>query len=110
MKLPGTIPLLAFAISLQATAVDSAAGSDPKNTAILEQGKNIFVARCAKCHDDDANKKLPDGTTLLKRLAQSKDPEARLGTRLKDPQERHAVMLYVDTLLAGIRSSDGAKR
>jgi mono/diheme cytochrome c family protein len=104
MKL--TIPLLALLISLPAFAADSATPSDQQNAAILEQGKNIFVARCAKCHDNDANKKLPDGTTLLKRLAQSKDPEARLGTRLKDPQERHAVMIYVDRLLKTLHSSD----
>jgi mono/diheme cytochrome c family protein len=71
----------------------------PPQTA-LAQGKAIFVARgCAKCHDENASKKLPDGTTLLARLAQSKDPEARLGTRLKNPQERHQVMLYLQSLL-----------
>jgi mono/diheme cytochrome c family protein len=100
MKLP--IPLLAFLIPLQSFAADS--GAPAKETAILEQGKQIFVARCAKCHDADANKALPDGTTLLKRLAQSKDPEARLGTRLKDPRERHAVMIYVDSLLKNLQS------
>ena len=100
MKLP--IPLLAFLIPLQSFTADS--GAPAKDTAILEQGKQIFVARCAKCHDNDANKKLPDGTTLLGRLAKTKDPEARLGTRLKDPQERHAVMIYVDSLLKNLRS------
>jgi len=110
MKLPVTIPLLACAISIQAAAADSAAASNPKNAAMFEQGKKIFVARCAKCHDDDANKKLPDGTTLLGRLAQTKDPEARLGTRLKDPQERHAVMIYVDSLLARLHASDATKK
>jgi hypothetical protein len=29
-------------------------------------------------HDADASKKLPDGTTLLDRLAKNKDPETRL--------------------------------
>jgi cytochrome c553 len=110
MKLSVTIPLLACAISLPSTTVDSAAASDSKNTAILEQGKNIFVAKCAKCHDNDANKKLPDGTTLLGRLAQNKDPESRLGTRLKDPQERHAVMIYVDSLLARLRATNAGQK
>ena len=98
MKLP--IPLFALFICLPAVAADSA--TTPKDAAILEQGKKIFVARCAKCHDNDANKTLSDGTTLLKRLAQSKDPEARLGTRLKDPQERHAVMNYIDSLMKNV--------
>jgi len=107
MKLSVAISLLWFAVSCQVLVADSrdvASQTDPKESAILEQGKKIFVARCAKCHDADANKALPDGTTLLKRLAQSKDPEARLGTRLKDPQERHAVMIYVDSLLKSLHS------
>jgi mono/diheme cytochrome c family protein len=103
MKLP--IPLLAVFVSLPAVAVDSAAPSNATNAALLEQGKKIFVTRCAKCHDNDANKKLPDGTTLLGRLAKIQDPEVRLGTRLKDPQERHAVMIYVDSLLKNLKSS-----
>jgi mono/diheme cytochrome c family protein len=100
MKLP--IPLLAFLIPLQSFTADS--GAPAKHTAIFEQGKQIFVARCAKCHNNDANKKLPDGTTLLGRLAKAQDPEARLGTRLKDLQERHAVMIYVDSLLKNLQS------
>lgn len=69
------------------------------NTALREQGKKIFVERCAQCHDADARRKLPDGSTLLQRLDANKDPEARLGTRLKQPQERHAVMIYIEDLL-----------
>jgi mono/diheme cytochrome c family protein len=97
MKLP--IPLLAVFVSFPGLGADSAKPANAGNAALLEQGKKIFVARCAKCHDNDATKKLPDGTTLLGRLAKTQDPEARLGTRLKDPQERHAVMIYVDSLL-----------
>ena len=100
MKLP--IPLLAFLIPLHVFAADS--GRPQKDAAMVNQGKQIFVARCAKCHDNNANKKLSDGTTLLGRLAKAKDPEARLGSRLKDPQERHAVMMYVDSLLKNIQS------
>jgi mono/diheme cytochrome c family protein len=76
-----------------------------ETTAAYVQGKSIFVSRCAKCHDADGNKKLPDGTTLLLRLAKNKDPEARLATRLKIEQERHEVMLYLQPLLARPRSS-----
>src|SRR5260221_564506 len=73
-------------------------------TTAYDQGKDIFVSRCAKCHDQDANKKLPDGTTLLLRLAKSKDPEARLSTRIANAQERHEVMLYVESLIARLHS------
>ena len=103
MKLP--ILLLAVFVSLPALAGDSATPTKATNAALLEQGKKIFVTRCAKCHDNDGNRKLPDGSTLLVRLAKIQDPEARLGTRLKDPQERHAVMMYVDSLLKSVPSS-----
>lgn len=77
----------------------SSSQTSPNDAALREQGKKIFVNRCAQCHDEDANKKLPDGTTLLQRLAKSKDPEARLQARLKNPQERHAVMIYLAEFL-----------
>lgn len=58
------------------------------------RGRKIFVARCAKCHDDDMKKRLSDGSNLFSRLTATKDPRARLGTRLKDSQERDAVTSY----------------
>jgi mono/diheme cytochrome c family protein len=75
----------------------------------IASGKSIFVSRCAKCHDEDASKKLPDGTTLLGRLAKSKDPEGRLGTRLKNEQERHQVFLYIQSLMAQQPADAGHK-
>lgn len=60
------------------------------------EGKKVFIsAGCAKCHDADGSKKLADGTTLLGRLYKVKDPEGRLGTRLKDEQQRRQVFLYL---------------
>jgi len=64
------------------------------------EGKKVFAASgCAKCHDADGSKKLADGTTLLGRLSRAKDPEARLGTRLKNPDERRQVFLYLKPLI-----------
>jgi len=68
------------------------------------QGKKIFAAAgCAKCHDADGSKKLADGTTLLGRLSKVKDPEARLGTRLKDAEQRRQVFLYFKPLIESER-------
>jgi len=68
------------------------------------EGKKVFAAAgCAKCHDADGSKKLADGTTLLGRLSRSKDPEARLGTRLKNPDQRREVFLF---LKPGIAAAD----
>jgi mono/diheme cytochrome c family protein len=74
------------------------------------QGKTVFSAQCGKCHDADGSKRLHDGTTLLGRLAKSKDPETRLGTRLKNEQERHQVFLYLQPMIERERSSESAKK
>jgi len=74
-------------------------------SAANDPGKAIFSERCGKCHDADASKKLPDGTTLLARLAKNKDPETRLATRLKNQQERHQVFLYLQPLIERERLS-----
>lgn len=74
-----------------------------------EPGKAIFTSRCATCHDANASKKLPDGTTLLARLAKNKDPETRLATRLKNEQERHQVFLYLQPMIERERLAEAAK-
>jgi mono/diheme cytochrome c family protein len=97
----------AWLLRAQHPATHTDAGGQPDG---LAQGKAIFVSRCAKCHDDNGNKKLADGTTLLARLAESKDPEARLGTRLKNPQERRQVMLYMRSMIEQYASTPTAAK
>jgi mono/diheme cytochrome c family protein len=88
-----------------------AVGQTPaKPSAGVDQGKRIFVSRCAKCHDDNGSKKLPDDTTLLLRLSRSADPEARLATRLKNPDERRQVFLYLKPFIAGAASNGKGNR
>ena len=72
-----------------------------------ELGRRIFVSRCATCHDEDAAKKLPDGTSLVQRLAESKDPDALADTRLKrmSQGDRQAVHTYLNELIRRYRSS-----
>ncbi len=81
------------------------AQTQPTASTSNDQGKAIFSGRCGKCHDADASKKLPDGTTLLARLAKNKDPETRLATRLKNEQERHQVFLYLQPMIEHERLS-----
>ncbi len=84
-----------------------AAQQSPDATSQYESGRRIFVSRCAKCHDQDAVKKLPDGTSLIQRLAESKDPDTLAGTRLKSMSEgdRQAVHTYLNELIRRFRSS-----
>lgn len=89
----------------------SVTGQSPATTsATNDKGKTIFTGKCGKCHDADGSKKLPDGTTLLARLAKNKDPETRLATRLKDAQERHQVFLYLLPMIERERSSAPDKK
>lgn len=113
MKLLATVFLLPAMVLLNA-AYPELSGSTPAKDStqarLYERGKRIFVNRCATCHDQDASKKLRDGTTLVGRLALSNDREARLGTRLKNAQERQAVMMYMDDLVAHWRSSHAGQK
>ena len=86
--------------------------SQPADPAVLERGKQIFASHCGKCHDANAAKVLPDGTTLLARLAANKDPNARLATRLKSmpEQDGRAVVLYVDDLIAQYRTGQSRNK
>ena len=72
-----------------------------------EHGRKVFADKCGKCHDEDARKKLADGSTLLTRLAAHNDPNALLGTRLKsmNEEDRAGVITYVDDLLAAFLAS-----
>jgi len=98
MRRSGLILSIAL-ISTTAIASDKDALESRSSSALRAQGKKIFVSRCAQCHDEDASKKLPDGTTLLRRLAKTKDLQARLQTRLKNAEESHAVAIYIQELL-----------
>lgn len=94
--------LLAIALlSPLLCAVHPPANRSPDQAA-LARGRELFTAKCGKCHDADGRKRLADGSTLLTRLAASKDRQALLGTRLKSmpPDDRQAVILYVEGLLA----------
>jgi mono/diheme cytochrome c family protein len=88
-------------------------GTTPKPAAAPDKadpGRTVFSAQCGKCHDADGSKRLHDGTTLLARLAKAKDPETRLGTRLKNEQERHQVFLYLQPMIERERSAESAKK
>jgi len=110
MKAPFAPVLLLAALNATLAAQSAPRQPASDSSAVLSRGKAIFVSRCASCHDENGIKILADGTTLLARLAQSKDPEARLGTRLKDREERHQVMVYMQTMLDRFPASASSAR
>jgi mono/diheme cytochrome c family protein len=95
------IALLPWQAATQQKETTAQVANDPGNA--------IFSGRCGKCHDADGNKRLPDGTTLLARLAKNKDPETRLATRLKNEQERRQVFLYLQPMIERERLSAPGK-
>ena len=76
------------------------AGPSDGDTSIA-LGRAVFVEKCAKCHDENASRPLPDGRSLVERLSQKPDLAVALAGRLKTlPEEkRRAVVAYVATLL-----------
>jgi mono/diheme cytochrome c family protein len=104
------IALLAGAIFLAVQPrAQSPSQSPADDTALHDLGKQVFTSQCGKCHDADAAKKLPDGSTLLARLAASKDMKVLLSTRTKKmtAQEARGVELYVGDLVAKYRALQG---
>ena len=95
--------LLLSAVALPAQSAPPASN----DAALRDVGKQAFVSHCGKCHDADAAKKLPDGSTLLARLAANPDPKARLATRTKklSEQEARGIDLYMEGLIAAFKAS-----
>ena len=107
MKVP-LIAVLAVAVLQAAPSHPQSSSVTPDGATVREQGRRIFTDHCGKCHDENARKKLSDGSTLLTRLSTSKDPLALLGTRLKSmtADDRSAVLSYVEDLLSQFRSAE----
>jgi mono/diheme cytochrome c family protein len=101
-----TAPALLL-LSLAARSATYSAVLSNDDSAVREKGKQIFTAKCGQCHDADAAKRLPDGSTLLARLAASKNPEARLATRLNkmSEEDHHAVVVYMTDLITQYAAS-----
>jgi mono/diheme cytochrome c family protein len=106
LVLAATVAILTIALASPRSAPQAQASAQSERL-----GHDIFVQHCAKCHDENAVKPLPDGTNLLQRLAKSADFEALLSTRLKkmNEPERQGVKLYVGNLLRDFRSSSTPK-
>lgn len=104
------ITLLTAAVLFGAWA-QSPSQSSTGDAALRDLGKQVFTSQCGKCHDADAAKKLPDGSTLLARLAASKDMKTLLSTRTKkmSVQDAQGVHLYVEDLVAKYRASQASR-
>jgi len=103
-----TLAVSAMALALFLLPLASGAQSPsslPSPVGLREHGRQVFADKCGTCHDADAAKKLPDGSTLLERLAARQDPQVKLATRLKSMSEQDArgVSLYMEGLIEQFR-------
>jgi mono/diheme cytochrome c family protein len=100
--------LLGFAVHLsvhaqgtEQSAVTHQSPSAEEPARLLAEGKEIFLERCARCHNERGDKPLKTGVPLNER-GLSADVIARaVNGRLRDrtEDERRAVTLYISRLM-----------
>ena len=84
--------------------------SEEEHTRLLAKGKEIFLERCARCHNERGDKPLKTGVPLSER-GLSADVIARaVSGRLRDrtDDERRAVTLYISSLMKAKDSEEKA--
>src|SRR5580693_3452636 len=92
--------LCAYARSANQEPVDAPI-SDEERVRLLAKGKEIFVEKCAKCHNESGDKPLSSGQPLNERGLASSVIARAVGGRLKDrtDEDRRAVTLYIASLM-----------
>ena len=75
--------------------------SDAERVRLLAKGKEIFVEKCAKCHNESGDKALSSGLPLNERGLASSAIARAVGGRLKDrtDEDRRAVTFYISSLM-----------
>jgi mono/diheme cytochrome c family protein len=100
--------MLGFAggIAVYARGTAQALRADPsqlheERTSALAKGKELFLARCASCHNESGDKPLKTGLPLNERRLSTDEIARAVSGRLKEKteEERRAVTLYIATLM-----------
>ena len=84
----------------QAPAADQPLSYEER-TRLLAKGQEIFVERCARCHNPRGDKPLKTGAPLNERGLSADTIARAVSGRLKDrtEDERRAVTLYISSLM-----------
>ena len=74
---------------------------DEERAKLLATGKELFVERCAKCHNERGDKPLKTGLPLNERGLSTEAISRAVSGRLRDrtEEERRAVTLYIASLM-----------
>ena len=84
----------------QARAADQSL-SEEERSRLLAKGKEVFVERCARCHNERGDKPLKTGAPLNERGLSTDVIAQAVNGRLRDrtEDERRAVTLYISSLM-----------
>ena len=84
--------------------------SEQERVQLLARGKELFLARCARCHDERGDKALKTGPPLNERGLSTDDIARAVNGRLRDktPEERRAVTRYISSLMKNKDSEEKA--
>lgn len=97
---------LACGIAIHARGTSQAPATDQQLSAedrarLLAKGKELFLARCSRCHGENGDKPLRTGVPLSERELCSDVIARAVNGRLRDGSEgeRRAVTLYISSLM-----------
>lgn len=85
----------------QSSFVEDQPLSEEDRARLLAKGKELFVERCARCHNERGDKPLETGLPLNERGLPSETIARAVNGRLRDrtKDERRAVTLYISSLM-----------
>ncbi len=101
-----SVPLLGFGsgIAIRAPGAGQAPVADQplseqERARLLATGKELFLARCARCHNEHGDKPLKTGPPLNERGLSTDEIARAVNGRLRDKtgEERRAVTLYISS-------------
>ena len=84
--------------------------SEQARARLLATGRELFMARCTRCHDERGDKALKTGPPLNQRGLSSEQIARAVSGRLRDntEEERRAVTLYISSLMKPKESEEKA--
>lgn len=94
-----TIAVLVLAVGIALPGARQSHAEEPDG--LLAKGKEIFLERCARCHNENGDKPLKTGAPLNQRALSTEEIAQAINGRLRDgtEDERLAVTLYISSLM-----------
>jgi mono/diheme cytochrome c family protein len=96
----GILPAIHSRSARQSSAHDQPLSEEERGR-LLTKGKELFIERCARCHNERGDKPLKTGPPLNERGLSTEVIAGAVSGRLRDRtgDERRAVTLYISSLM-----------